>query len=125
MNDSHFCPDCWDARSAAAPPRCKRPTMHQTTRVVKVTLVLEDSDGGKMIIESDDFDWVEMDIHRTNPPQSWFDGTFYRETLMDNDHEIGVQVHRAKTYRIYPGDKPDPTPVLDDPNIVEADDGNL
>ena len=97
--------------------------MHMATRVVKATIVLEDDQGGKVIIESDQFDWVEMDIHRTNPPQSWWDGTFYRETLADNDHEVIAHIHRARTYKIYPGNKADPTPVLDDPNIVEADNG--
>jgi hypothetical protein len=82
-------------------------------------IVLEDSDGGKVMIETEEFDWVEMDIHRTDEPQAWLDN--YRQTLLNNDHEIIVQAHRARSYKIYPGNKPDPTPVLDDPNIVDAD----
>lgn len=118
-DDNYFCPSCWDERGKAAPPRCRRPTLHQATRVVKVTTVLEDDKGGKVIIETDNFDWVEMDIHRTEEPQGWFDN--YRQTLLNNDHEMIVKVHRARTYKIYPGDKADPTPVLDDPNVVESD----
>jgi len=117
-DDNHFCPDCWDARSAAAPPRCKRPTMHMTTRVMKVTAIFEDDQGGKTIVETDDFDYVELDMHRTDEPQAWLDN--YRQTLMNNDHEIRVHIHRVRTYRVYPGDRPNPVEI-EDPNVVESD----
>jgi len=118
-DDDHFCPSCWDARSAAAPPRCKRPQAHSTARVVKVTTIFEDDKGGKTIIECDDFQWVEVDTHKTDPPVPW--GYLQQPMMMSLDNELIVHIHRAKKYRVYPGDRPDPTPVLDDPNIVDAD----
>lgn len=118
-DDQHYCPDCWDHRASPAPARCRRPTLHQPVRVVKMTVILEDDQGGKIFVETDNFDWVEMDIHRTDEPQHWL--FEQRTTLMNNDHEVIVHAHRVRTYRVYPGDKADPTPILEDPNVMESD----
>ena len=86
-------------------------------RVAKVTIILEDEQGGQITFYSDEFDSVDIDSRLTDPP------TLYSYPLLESyqssDREFSVNLHRVRKYTI---GTPRENPVeIEDPNVVESD----